>query len=205
MYEMYEKLLNSNSLNDFYENLFTLWKGIDYVGISNKYLLFRYIDKTCIINKKLGFIDIDNINEPIFIKSSDLRPSYVKLFFRKKKFILEVNKIKWFVNFSVQETLINNNNNILIDLYDFIKKDICLTDYKYISILLLNEKIDKDELMAKIYNIRNDKYNLEKFIKALYRYRENELILNKCIENYNNVDMINNIYKKWLLIDRIKK
>jgi hypothetical protein len=79
-----------------------------------------------------------------------------------------------------------------------------LNEFKYNSILLLNDKIDKVELMAKIYNIRNDRYNLEKFIKALYRYRENKLILNKCIENYNNVDMINNIYNKWSLMDRIK-
>ena len=79
-----------------------------------------------------------------------------------------------------------------------------MNEFKYNSILLLNDKIDKVELMAKIYNIRNDRYNLEKFIKALYRYRENKLILNKCIENYNNVDMINNIYNKWSLMDRIK-
>jgi len=202
---MYEKLLNSTSLNSFYENLFTLWKGLDYVGISNEYLSFRYIDKICIIDIENEFIDIDSINEPIYIKKKYLKSNYVKSFFLERNFSLEYNKINWFGNFSVQETLINNNNNILIDLSDFIKKNICLNEFKYNSILLLNDKIDKVELMAKIYNIRNDRYNLEKFIKALYRYRENELILNKCIENYNNVDMINNIYNKWLLMDRIKK
>lgn len=52
--------------------------------------------------------------------------------------------------------------------------------------------------MKKIYNIYHDKYNLEKFIKALYRYRENETLLNKCIENYNNVDIINSIYHNYI-------
>jgi hypothetical protein len=202
---MSEKLRNSTSLNSFYENLFTLWKGLDYVGISNKYLSFRYMDNTCIIHKKIKIIEIDSINnEPIFIKKKYLKSDYVKRFFEKKNFILKINKINWFDKFSVQETLINNNNNIRINLSDYIKNDISLDHFKYNSILLLNDNIDKHELNAKIYNISNNRYNLEKFIKALYRYRENKLILNKCIENYNNVDMINNIYNKSSLMDRIK-
>jgi hypothetical protein len=203
---MYEELRNSTSLNSFSKNLFTLWKGLDYVGISNKHLSFRYMDNTCIIYKEIKIIDIDSINnEPIFIKKKYLKSDYVKRFFEKKNFILKINKINWMEEFSVQETLINNNNNIRINLSDYIKNDISLDEFRWKSVLLLNDKIDKHELKAKIYNIRNDRYNLEKFIKALYRYRENELILNKCIENYNNVDMINNIDNKWSLMDRIKK
>jgi hypothetical protein len=202
---MYKKLRNSTSLNSFYKNLFTLWKGLDYVGISNKYLSFRYMDNTCFINKEKRTIEIDSINEPIVIKKKYLKSDYVKRFFEKKNFILKINKINWMDEFSVQETLINNNNNIRINLSDYIKNDISLDEFRWKSVLLLNDNIDKHELNAKIYNIRNNRYNLEKFIKALYRYRENELILNKCIENYNNVDMINNIYNKWLLMNRIKK
>jgi hypothetical protein len=209
---MDEKLRNSTSLNSFYKNLFTLWKGLDYVGISNEYLSFRYMDNTCFINKEKRTIEIDSINnKPICIKKKYLKSDYVKSFFLERNFSLEYNKISWFYNSSVQETLINKNNNILIDLYDFdfIKNlsldEIGLGDIKDKSILLLNDKIDKDELKAKIYNISNNRYNLKKFIKALYRYRENKLILNKCIENYNNVDIINNIYNKWSLMDRIKK
>lgn len=190
---MYEKLLNSTNLNSFYENLFTLWQGLDYVGISNEHLSFRYIDKICIIYKEIETIEIDSINEPIFINKKYLKSNYVKSFFLERNFILKINKINWMENFSIQETLINNNNNIRINLSDYIKNDISLDEFRWKSVLLLNDKIDKHELKAKIYNISNNRYNLEKFIKALYRYRENEFILNKCIENYNNVDMINNI------------
>ena len=45
--------------------------------------------------------------------------------------------------------------------------------------------------MKKIYNIYHNEYNLEKFIKCLYKYRNNEISLNYCIKNYNNVDMLN--------------
>lgn len=45
--------------------------------------------------------------------------------------------------------------------------------------------------MKKIYNIYQDEYILEKFIKCLYKYKNNENSLNYCIENYNNVDILN--------------
>lgn len=142
----------------------------------------------------MEFIDLTgNINEPIFIKKKYLKSNYVKSFFLKKKFVLEINKINWFENRSVQETLINTNNNILIDLSDFIKanKLKTLNVFKYNSILLLSNKINKFELMKKIYNIYQDEYNLEKFIKCLYKYRFNEKSLIYCIDNYNDVDILN--------------
>ena len=76
---------------------------------------------------------------------------------------------------------------------DFIKanKLKTLNNFKYNSILLLSNKINKFELMKKIYNIYQDEYNLEKFIKCLYKYRFNEKSLNYCIDNYNDVDILN--------------
>lgn len=191
---MYTELLKSTTLDKFYENIINIWGGLDYVGISNDHLSFRYINDTAIIDKNLEFIDLTgNINEPIFIKKKYLKSNYVKSFFLKKKFVLEINKINWFENRSVQETLINTNNNILIDLSDFIKanKLKTLNVFKYNSILLLSNKINKFELMKKIYNIYQDEYNLEKFIKCLYKYRFNEKSLIYCLDNYNDVDILN--------------
>ena len=197
---MYKELLKSTTLDIFYKNLINIWNGLDYVGISNEYLSFRYMDETVIIYKKEEMIDIGKTNEPIFIEKKYLKSNYVKLFFKKLKFGLETNKINWFDIFWNQETLINNNNNILIDLSDFIKKYSELSEFRYNSILLLSNKIDKLELMKKIYNIYHNRYNLEKFIKSLYRYRKNEILLNKCIENYNDADTLNSIYKEYLNI-----
>lgn len=189
---MYTELLRSRSLNTFYNNLIKIWGGLDYVGISDGHLSFRYINNICIIDKELEFLDLDNINEPICINPKHLKSNYVKSFFLPKNFILEINKINWFDNPSVRETLINANNHILIDLSEFIKINMSLNDFKYCSILLLNDKINKFELMKKIYNIYPDHYNLEKFIKTLYKYRNNETSLNYCIENYNDALILAN-------------
>ena len=150
---MYQELLKSPTLDIFYQNINNLWGGLDYVGISDEHLSFRYIDNICIIDKEQGSIDINQINEPFFIKNKYLKSEYVKSFFKQRNFILEINKINWFDNYTVQETLINANNNILIDLSDFIKMHGVwgLSEFRYNSILLLNKTINKHELMKKIY------------------------------------------------------
>lgn len=200
---MYDELIKSTTLDSLYRNLITLWGGLDYVGVSKEHLSFRYIDNICIINKDLEFIDIDYINEPIFIEKKYLKSNYVKSFFGKKRYKLEINKIQWMGLPFPDETLINTNNNILIDLYDFIHlyNNWELSNFKYNPILLLSNKINKFELMKKIYLIYHNRYNLEKFIKSLYRYRENEILLNRCIENYNNVDMLNDIYTEYISLN----
>jgi len=125
--------------------------GLDYVGISKEHLSFRYIDNICIIHKIKSIIDIDRIYEPIFIEKKQLKYNYVKSYFNSKNFILEINKINWFDNYSVKETFINNSNNIIVDLYKFINlyKNIGLSEFRYNSILLLSNKINELELMKK--------------------------------------------------------
>lgn len=190
---MYTKIINSYTLDDFYQSIISLWNGIDYIGISNEVLSFRYNDEIATVNKELNIINIGFFNEKIFLEKKYLKDKYIKSFFLNKEFVLEINKINWFGNPYIKETFINNNDKILVDLNDLIKTVPTLSDFRYNSILILNNNINKLELLKRIYNIYNKQNHIKKFIEILYKYRNDDKILQKCIEEYNDINILNSL------------
>jgi hypothetical protein len=99
--------------------------------------------------------------------------------------------------FTERFTLFVNSNKILINLDKCHNIDF-LNNLSTDKLLLLpkNIDIDIDDFILKIENVSKNKYNFEKLLKCLVKFKNDINILNDIIANYDNVDILINILQK---------
>jgi hypothetical protein len=176
-------------INDLYNNLYN---GIEFILVNKEYITFIANNKMINYTISNEFIDFPwsyplNINIWVSIQYTDIS-NITKLLLNKQYNIISSN----FKLYSQEFILFANaNNKIIIDLTKYANQVFLNIDpIYYIS---LPNDINKDNLILKIEDISYDDYNLEKFLKCLFKFNNNLQMLNKIIENYNNVDILNDI------------
>lgn len=187
-----DNLIKCTTFNDLYNFINNLYKDIDFIAVNKEWITF--IINNQFINYK---IDVNFIDLPYpFYINMYIPLEYLSLSNIKKN-LLNKNYQIYSTNYKISIetfTIFINNNKKLLDLNKY-KKNLFLYNESIDYLLLLPKSINIENITNKINLIYDNKYNLEKFSRALFEFKNNTNVLNNIINNYNNVDILNNIIK----------
>jgi hypothetical protein len=190
-----ENILKCNTFNDLYYFIINLYHDIDFIAVNKEWITFISNGQFINYKKDVNFIDLPfplNINTYMPLKYLSI--SNITNILLTKKFKIYSTD---FQIFTERFTLFVNSNKILINLDKCHNIDF-LNNLSTDKLLLLpkNINIDIDDFILKIENVSKNKYNFEKLLKCLVKFKNDINILNDIIANYDNVDILINILQK---------
>jgi len=209
----YKDIYNINLFDIFFETNLENFKFLNnkYIKYYNNYLIFncnnfcnnKYIkinnDFKCLLNNIIDNSNKINIHKT-YIKNINLKYNLCKIYnniinLKKPEYCIDTYNSKlsnYIINNKIDETIIENNNNI--SLYFYNKTNICITG-KDVQIFINSKKINTYKIIKinkfDLVNIINNTINyyyisISNGIKSYNKCKsKNELIFNKTKNNFN--------------------